>query len=72
MWVKVCVATGAMPFVADTVNAKGAPVLFGGVPESTPVVVFSFAHGGKALADTLKVGAGFPVAVNENEFTAPM
>ena len=54
--VKVWVARDRVPLVAVRRMLKGAPVVSGGVPLSTPVVAFRLAQEGRPLA--LKVGVG--------------
>jgi hypothetical protein len=55
-------ASGVTPLVALTVKVDEPAVV--GVPDNTPVVVFNDRPGGRAPADTAKVGAGLPEAAN--------
>ena len=60
--VNVWVALGLVPLAAVMVIAKLPPVPAAGVPESTPLVELRVTPFG-SVPDSLKVGAGLPVAV---------
>jgi len=67
--VKLCVALGPTPLLAMMVNVYMPPVPAAGVPRSTPNEVNATPLG--RAPDSVKVGAGNPVAVTANEPNVP-
>ena len=68
--VKTCVAAGATPLLAWTVNEKGEPTAVAGTPERTPAED-RVRPRGRVPAETENVGAGEPVAVKVKEPEPP-
>jgi hypothetical protein len=68
--VKLCVAFGAMPFVAVKVSGYVPPDPAAGVPVRTPVAGVNVTPAG-SVPVTLNVGAGVPVAVTLNVDAVP-